>query len=368
MRNEIEQLREHQHQNERLLAALISKERPEEMLEKLRKGQSIEAVLGELEIMDEDKGVGKQSTRNTTYPHINSVQAIDAAMHSARSVGNLPSSAIASTDSRGRYTPQQHGDPGQWDQQLAWGSEDESGPSHRQEDTEMHDDGAMPWSGELGDEGQWKGPVVGKWHIQSGDNFDNTTTTTLRTLGRQTILGDTFASGEQAIPDLEPWTAVTSDEALIEHLTALYFCWEYPTFAPLSKEHFLEDFRQGKRRHCSSLLVNAMLAVGCRFSTQAVTRTDPNDSNTSGDHFFKEASRLLLEQEDRHAWTTVQALGLMSVREASSGRSSEAIYYSGQSIRLAIEMGLHMEDKSLDDSSELMVRSATFWGAFTLDQ
>ncbi len=36
-----------------------------------------------------------------------------------------------------------------------------------------------------------------------------------------------------------------------------------------------------------------------------------------------------------------QALGIMSIREASCGRDSESWYYAGQSIRLAIEMGLH---------------------------
>lgn len=33
------------------------------------------------------------------------------------------------------------------------------------------------------------------------------------------------------------WTTVTSDTELIEHFLALYFCWEYPIFASLSKEH-----------------------------------------------------------------------------------------------------------------------------------
>jgi hypothetical protein len=81
--------------------------------------------------------------------------------------------------------------------------------------------------------------------------------------------------------------------------------------------------------------------------------------------------RLLGEQPDRHVLTTIQALGLMSIREASCGRSSESLFLSGQSIRLAIEMGLHL-DINISDSKESeiehAVRSATFWGAFSLDQ
>ena len=81
--------------------------------------------------------------------------------------------------------------------------------------------------------------------------------------------------------------------------------------------------------------------------------------------------RLLNLEKDRHVLTTIQALGLMSLREASCGRSSQSLFLSGQSIRLAIEIGLH-KDTPIDSSRQAEidheVRSATFWGAFSLDQ
>ncbi|RKK64716.1 hypothetical protein BFJ69_g16586 [Fusarium oxysporum] len=87
---------------------------------------------------------------------------------------------------------------------------------------------------------------------------------------------------------------------------------------------------------------------------------------SAGDHFFKESQRLFDQATDHHSLTTVQALGIMSIREASCGRSSESRYYAGQSIRLAFEMGLHRTpDKG--DKEELVVQLATFWGAFSLD-
>ncbi|KAH7204904.1 fungal-specific transcription factor domain-containing protein [Fusarium oxysporum] len=162
------------------------------------------------------------------------------------------------------------------------------------------------------------------------------------------------------------WTNITNNINLILHLLALYFCWEYPIFAPLSKRHFLEDFRDGRHRYCSSLLVNALLALGCRFPTNLVTRANSEDPQSAGDHFFKESQRLFDQATDHHSLTTVQALGIMSIREASCGRSSESRYYAGQSIRLAFEMGLHRTpDKG--DKEELVVQLATFWGAFSLD-
>lgn len=164
----------------------------------------------------------------------------------------------------------------------------------------------------------------------------------------------------------QTWTGITGDIYLVQHLLALYFCWEYPTFASLSKEHFLQDFRDGRHRYCSPILVNALLALGCRFSTQPMTRANPNDPYTSGDHFFKESQRLFNQETDHHNLTTIQALGIMSIREASCGRDSESWYYAGQSIRLAVEMGLNRLQHGLDED-ELAVQSATFWGAFALD-
>lgn len=116
------------------------------------------------------------------------------------------------------------------------------------------------------------------------------------------------------------------------------------------------------------MLVNALLALGCRFSTQPSTRANPDDPYSSGDHFFKESLRLFFSEEDHHSLTTIQALGIMSIREASCGRDSESWYYAGQSIRLAVEMGLHRVSDDSGDSDEVAVQAATFWGAFALDQ
>lgn len=165
----------------------------------------------------------------------------------------------------------------------------------------------------------------------------------------------------------EAWTTIVNDVNLVQHLLALYFCWEYPTFASLSKEHFLRDFREGRHRYCSHLLVNALLALGCRFSNHPVARADLEDPGSAGDHFFRESLRLFSQETDRHSLTTIQALGIMSIREASCGRDLESSYYARESIRLAFEMDLH-HTVNEGDQDELAVKLATFWGAFSLDQ
>lgn len=373
MRAEIEQLRTQNEHSEKLFAALVSSDKSDEVLEQLRSGQTIETVLEKLNIgapgttPEHGKGKGRGTTteedepmtdvsgprRVTTYAGASSNQAITSAIRPLRGFGSgsgsPPSSTVAFSDTQNNTIMGMR----------AW-NEDEARNSAYE--------GEMKWSPS---DSRFEFPLVGTWHHQTrSDSEPDSTTERMRAQGRETMLGDDIGDIK---PDnrADEWTEVTSDRALVEHFMALYFCWEYPTFASLSKEHFLEDFAKGHERHCSSLLVNAMLAVGCRFSTLNAARTDPSNSDTAGDHFFAEALRLLAEEDDRHIMTTIQALGLMSIREASCGRSSEAIFYSGQSMRLAVEMGLHMEVESgrIDEAGrEEAVRAATFWGAFALDQ
>ncbi len=127
---------------------------------------------------------------------------------------------------------------------------------------------------------------------------------------------DLATSSEEGILS---WTSVTADKDLISHLIKMYFCWHYAYFTTLSKKLFLRDFSLGRStQYCSPLLVNVMLSLGCHFSTKPGAYANPDDSATVGDHFFKEAKRLMYEN-DEFAITkvcTVQALALMSVREA----------------------------------------------------
>ncbi|KAJ6782476.1 hypothetical protein PWT90_07882 [Aphanocladium album] len=156
----------------------------------------------------------------------------------------------------------------------------------------------------------------------------------------------------------QTWSSVTDDVMLAHHLLALYFCWEYPSFAPLSKEHFIQDFSNRHRRYCSPMLVNALLALGCHLSERP---------NLHGDAFFAESRRLFSSATSHHSLTTVQALVIMSVREARCGRGAESQRLSKLGMMLAIEMGLHNVTTETN-SDDHAVLAKTFWGAFTLNQ
>jgi hypothetical protein len=372
MRAEIDQLRQQQHQSDRILAALVSVDVPDYIIQRLRNGESIEKISSAL-----DMETGKSATASnfnvsdnnanfTTYIRPSDQQAIQNALNTTASMTSSPFSA----------TPYSRGFGGSIEGQRL--QDEVSWPTWNAESSRHFSNSAtadeIRWSpGNHGIPHVSSGyPLIGNWREQNHSEESETTIQWVREQGRGYILGHRFAAErDQSSTNLEPWTKVTNDNELVEHLMALYFCWEYPTFASLSKEHFLEDFRHGRRRHCSSLLVNTMLAVGCRFSKHPASRTDPNNSDTSGDHFFAEAVRLLAAEKNRHQLTTIQALGLMSLREASCGRSSESVYFAGQSVMIAIEMGLHLDRESGGgDEANLdhAVKSATFWGAFSLDQ
>ncbi|EAA29913.3 hypothetical protein GE21DRAFT_1546 [Neurospora crassa] len=379
LRNEIEQLRREQRNNEHVINALRRTDKWDGVLQRLRNGQSIDMISSWLE--------GTLPSGGGTLPSID------------RLVGSAPGAFNFSGDPAGSYggaipglapisrfpgqgLPGQHpttgphqlaefqpsqyqlvqGHPGQFPRAIRHDPEPHSlwngqFSSHSQTVRGNSQAKAMSWTSENGQQSQSRAE---SWaETRAGVNSENQ-----RFRGLDQVLA-TEALHSRAPPTT--WTTITSDDGLVQHLLALYFCWEYPTFASLSKEHFLKDFMDGRPRFCSSLLVNALLALGCRFSSQPSTRANPNDPYSSGDHFFKECQRLFYQEENHHTLTTIQALGIMSIREASCGRDSESWYYAGQSIRLAIEMGLHRVQDDGKDCDESAVQAATFWGAFALD-
>lgn len=171
------------------------------------------------------------------------------------------------------------------------------------------------------------------------------------------------------VPNTEPWTKVTRDFQLVEHIMTLYFTWSHPFYAFFSKELFLDDMTRRQNKYCSSLLVNALLSVGCAYSDRPEARVNPSDPSTAGDHFFAEARRLLYEDESS-SLTTVQALAVMGLREASCGRDSSGFHYSGRCTRMAIELGLHVSFGPTDNKmspTESEARKVTFWGCFIVE-
>lgn len=179
------------------------------------------------------------------------------------------------------------------------------------------------------------------------------------------------------------WSEVVKDRQLVIHLMNMYWNWHYPYFTTLSRSMFWRDFLRGKPRrvprgrvYCSSLLVNAMLALGCHFTDVPGAYCVAGDSRTKGDHFFAEAKRLIIDNDEYETprLVTVQALALMSVREAGCGREAKGWVYSGMSFRMAQDIGLNLDAGAIAayqeqiSAEEIDVRRITFWGCFLFDK
>lgn len=356
LRTEIESLRSRQHSSDQVLSALVRPELWEEVISRLRDGHSVEIISEWLGGILPSGGGSMPVFSPHTEPGVNTDTNMTSLAGFGSTSGGLAGMGLGlgSVGVSGVLPTQQQSGMRQ-SSPWAFPSQSRSESSRRASPPDV-----MNWTSDLPGPPQSR---VGFW--AEGMQQDQMTTGLPRFRGLEQVLSP-LSEPEMKPPSIT-WTNITNDVNLVQHLLALYFCWEYPTFASLSKEHFLRDFQDGRYRYCSPILVNALLALGCRFSTQPMTRANPHDPYSSGDHFFKESQRLFNQETDHHSLTTIQALGIMSIREASCGRDSESWYFAGQSIRLAIEMGLHrIHDEG--DEDELAVQSATFWGAFALDQ
>lgn len=160
------------------------------------------------------------------------------------------------------------------------------------------------------------------------------------------------------------------DPELEEHLIKLYFCWEDPSI------HFVrEDVFYRERRNCkagigtskfySEVLVNAMCAVGASLTSRhCVELPEPLVE------FFSSRARALLDVElDSPTLSTVQSLGILSGVESIRTLDARGWLYSGMAVRLATDLGLHLDnqiyvDAGILDPEEATLRRVVFWGAF----
>lgn len=224
---------------------------------------------------------------------------------------------------------------------------------------------------------------MGELRIENGSVRFIGGTSNLIYLAPEDEQDDGIDSAQPEDESITSWTTVTKDTEFIVHLINMYFNWHYPYFTTLSKQLFYREFLKGKPSgnpkrtvYCSALLVNAMLALGCHFTNSPAACQDPSDPTTKGDAFFAECKRLIVENDEyeKPRLTTVQALALMSVREAGCGREAKGWVYSGMSFRMAQDMGLNLDSGGMTNSKETMdekeidARRITFWGCFLFDK
>ena len=166
-----------------------------------------------------------------------------------------------------------------------------------------------------------------------------------------------------------PWTNVTQDQELVQHLLDLYFTWQHSFFQSFPEDLLRSDMAAGRTKYCSSMLVNAICAAGCLLSSR-------DGTDRVVDLFYNEALQLLRE-DDARSVTTVATLYLVSYVEGTKGKLSRLWLSSGHSALLAMDLNLHLKrqprpNQNIEEVqgllSESKARSHSFWGCFHVDQ
>ncbi|KAF7857927.1 hypothetical protein EAF04_009284 [Stromatinia cepivora] len=120
-----------------------------------------------------------------------------------------------------------------------------------------------------------------------------------------------------------PWTTVTDEGEVIEHLIALYFTWVHP-FHPLFNEgHFVKSMRTGSEVFCSHSLFNAICAMGCYLHTYE--EDDAIDYKQMGGQFC-DLVRSSINPEDK-SLTTIQAFAVMFLVRCAQGQGLSGSVY-----------------------------------------
>ncbi|KAJ5550132.1 Glyoxalase I [Penicillium sp. DV-2018c] len=133
------------------------------------------------------------------------------------------------------------------------------------------------------------------------------------------------------------------DQALEDHLVELYFTWQNPSTCAIGS------------------------AFEARYHPTFITFPK------SLSEFFADRAKALLEIElDSPCVATVQALVIMSCHEGASSRDARGWLYSGMSMRLAFDLGLHLDMETYVKKGDITqfeadVRRATFWGSYVAD-
>ncbi|OAQ65031.1 fungal zn(2)-Cys(6) binuclear cluster domain-containing protein [Pochonia chlamydosporia 170] len=136
------------------------------------------------------------------------------------------------------------------------------------------------------------------------------------------------------------WTNVSSDDELLRDLLKSYFTHEYLFFPFFHKDSFLQDMVSGRRRFCSSLLVNAILAASCHGHNKLPDRTEFWNPASLSYRFMAETRRLWELEADKKTITKVQAAMILHLEYNKNGLDKIGWSYCLQAVATAEEMGL----------------------------
>lgn len=161
------------------------------------------------------------------------------------------------------------------------------------------------------------------------------------------------------------WTCVAADESMLTELLSLYFHHGYPFFHFFHKDLFLADLKTGRKQHCSSLLVNALLAAASHYPSTMPGRNEPWNTQSYSYRFFAETRRLWELEMGKNELTTLQAALVMNVVYSMDGLDEVGFVYMGQAAQLARNLKLFEALEGGIRTDMDVARLYTAWSLFS---
>ncbi|KAI1494523.1 hypothetical protein F5X96DRAFT_694901 [Biscogniauxia mediterranea] len=163
--------------------------------------------------------------------------------------------------------------------------------------------------------------------------------------------------------NVSSWTRVTSDNPTLRALLEIYFVFLFPSHLHFDREAFLDDLVAGSKRFCSSLLVNAILAVAWHGYSPAKRRAEYWVPGSLGYCFLAEARRLYDLERLNPTLTTVQATTIIHLEYCINGVDELGRLYLQDAIDMAWRLGIFRPDPTRSREWQL-VAETTAWGLF----
>lgn len=164
-----------------------------------------------------------------------------------------------------------------------------------------------------------------------------------------------------------------SDE-LRDHLLGLYWRWQNSWQYLVPQESFLYDLHVAKsEQFCTPLLLTAIMALASRYSDRVDVRTIPDDPNTAGLVFYKQAQTMLHCEHEAPTTSTIQATTLIALYITATDNESLGWLYAGMGSRMAFNLGLHSDcsehvRQGLLSQEDAEARNITWWGVYVIDR
>ncbi|KFG80621.1 putative zinc finger protein [Metarhizium anisopliae] len=136
------------------------------------------------------------------------------------------------------------------------------------------------------------------------------------------------------------WTSVSSDDLLMRRLLSAFFLQDHDWWTAFQKDYFLEDMSKMHHELCSSLLVNALLALSCNYYRGLDGRTEFWNPQTLGYRFLAEAKRLWEYEKGLDKLTTIQAALVFHIIYSGTGADKIGYAYTVQACAIAHKIDL----------------------------